>query len=274
MQKLRLITRFLSWLWAAKTKYQVHSPFVYDFATEILEDKRQYYAFSYLEKLRSHFLKDKNSIQVKDYGAGSYSLTNKQRRISDIAKASLTSPFYCRILFKIVNQYQPKTILELGTSLGLTTLYLAHANPKASVFTFEGCPNLSQLARDNFERMKTGNIELITGEFGETLPLFLQNTDSLDLAFIDGNHRKAPTLQYFEWCLAKSNENTIFVFDDIYWSDEMVQAWKEIKRHPATRLSIDLFYMGVVFLRKEQKTPEHFKLSPTAWKPWVMGFFK
>ncbi len=272
VKRLSLLWRYIKWFWQAKTKYQIHSPFVFTFIKDILEDKRTYYAFKYIEKLRKLVLSDARKVQVNDFGAGSYIEKQKERKVSGIAKTSLTSPLFCRMLFKMVNSYQSRNILEMGTSLGISTLYLAHAGKKGQVNTMEGCPNITNLAQENFDRLETTNIKVITGEFDKTLPSFLDKTEPLDFVFIDGNHRYEPTIRYYEWCLKKSHENTIFVFDDIYWSDEMVQAWEAIKEHPSSLLTIDLFFMGIVFLRKEQKIKEHFKLVPASWKPWVLGF--
>lgn len=274
MQRLKLLLRFLGWFWKAKTKYQVHSPFVFEFINEILEDKRQYYAFGYIEKLRKLMLHDHRTITVNDFGAGSHIEKQKQRKISAIAKTSLTSKKYCQVLFKMVNFYQSMQIVEMGTSLGISALYLAHANKKAQVHTFEGCPIIAGIAAQNFKQLKTQNIKILSGEFGTTLPSFLRQAPSLDFIFIDGNHRYQPTLDYYESFLKKSHNDTVFIFDDIYWSDEMVAAWEAIKRHDSTRISIDLFFMGIVFIRSEQGKKEHFKLVPHGWKPWILGFLK
>lgn len=274
MQQLKILLRFIKFYWQSTTLYRVHSPFVYDFTENILDDERNYYAFQPIEILRKKMLKDYSNIQVTDYGAGSKIDGKKTRTIKSITKYSATWPFFCQVLFKVINHYKPQTALELGTSLGVSSLYQAAAMPKKGTFmTLEGCPNISKFATTNFQRLEVKNINLLTGRFEKTLPTALKQLKRLDYVFIDGNHKKEPTLAYFNQCLEYAHEDSIFVMDDIYWSAEMIEAWEAIKQHPKVKITIDLFFCGVVFFRKEQKIKEHFKLVPATWKPWVMGFF-
>lgn len=162
----------------------------------------------------------------------------------------------------------------MGTSLGISTLYQAKADGRARVITLEGCPEIAAVAQENFKRLKANNIELMTGNFSTTLPQALRKMQRIDYVFFDGNHRKTATLNYFHEALKYAHEGSVFVFDDIYWSQEMMEAWEEIKAHPQVTLTIDIFYMGIVFFRKEQVTKEHFSLIDSWKKPWSMGFFK
>jgi predicted O-methyltransferase YrrM len=164
------------------------------------------------------------------------------------------------LLFRLVNFQQSATVLEIGTSFGLTTAYLAAANQQARVITLEGCPATAQIAQGNFKQLKLKNISLITGNFEETLPALLSTTDQLDFVFFDGNHQYEPTLRYFEWCLAKRTAESIFVLDDIYWSKEMTRAWRAICARPEVMISIDLFYFGLVFFRDKQPK-QHFTIK-------------
>jgi predicted O-methyltransferase YrrM len=158
-----------------------------------------------------------------------------------------------QLLFRLVNHFQPATTLELGTSLGLTTAYLAAANSRQQVITFEGCPNTAAVARETFEKLELKNVRLVEGNLDQTLPATLAGlTKPVDFVFFDGNHRYEPTLRYFEQCLAKAHENSVFVLDDIHWSAEMEQAWEAIKAHSAVTVTVDLFYVGLVFFRKTQ----------------------
>lgn len=274
MQQLKILLRFFKFYWQATTLYRVHSPFVFDFTEHILDDERQYYAFQPIEILRKKMLQDNRTIEVTDYGAGSKIDNKKTRTIKSITKYSATWPFFCQILFKTIHHYKPKKVLELGTSLGISSLYQAAALGKKEMFvTLEGCPNIANFAQTNFQRLKMDNIQLITGQFEKTLPLTLRALGRLDYVFIDGNHKKEPTLDYFNQCLEYAHEDSVFVIDDIYWSKDMLAAWQEIQQHPKVTITIDLFFCGLVFFKKEKKRKEHFKLVPATWKPWVMGFF-
>jgi predicted O-methyltransferase YrrM len=194
---------------------------------------------------------------VTDLGAGSRVDKSNERSIRQIAKNASKSKKIGRLLFRLSRHVQPNNILELGTSLGLSSLYLAYGSPSSNIITIEGCPNISKIAADNFQKASMYKIQLETGNFDDKLPEILEKINSLDLAFIDGNHQQEPTIKYFEQCLLKSNPDSILIFDDIHWSDGMEKAWEYIINHPSVTLSVDIFHMGIVFLRKEL-TKQHF----------------
>jgi len=250
------------WLTSSNGKgHGVHSPFVYDFITNVLNDKREFDCFRYIESLREELKNNNNEISVPDFGAGSRKQLNNKRRISAIAKSSLKPKKYSQLLFRIVHYYKPLSIVEIGTSLGITTSYLSSANPNAKVITMEGAPEVAAIAKNNFQTLVLSNIKVKEGNFDVTLPLTINNElSTLDLAFIDGNHRKEPTLNYFYQLLSKSTQSGIFIFDDIHWSEEMEDAWNVIKQHPSVTLTLDLFFIGIVFFRTEQKIKEHFTI--------------
>ena len=235
-----------------------HSPFVFSFIINVLNDKRDFYFYEAIENLRNDLKANATVIEVEDYGAGSGISKTKNRTVKEIAKSALKPKKFGQLMFRIVDYYAPKTIIELGTSLGITSAYLASASSAASVTTMEGAPVIAQLAQKNFEQLGLKNINLILGNFDKTLPLTLNKLSPIDLAFIDGNHRKEPTLRYFEQLLQHSHDHTILIFDDIHWSNEMEAAWETIKAHERVMLSIDLFFIGIVFFRKDFKVKQHF----------------
>lgn len=259
MSKLKFIGKYIKHRISAKNRHGLHSPFAFDLYKEVISDKRNYYAFEDIESIRAKLLLSKQKIPIKDHGAGSRVNSSSKRSISDIAKNSLSGKKEGQMLFKLVNSMQPKRILELGTSLGITTMYLASPQSKSKVITIEGCPNTAKVARINFDKLGYENIELIRDTFDNALPKVLQKGFIPDLVYIDGNHKKEATLNYFNQLIKKLPENAIMVFDDIYWSTDMEEAWEEIKAHPVVNITFDLFFLGIVFLRKEQ-AEEHFKL--------------
>lgn len=238
----------------------VHSPFVFDFIIHVLNDKKQYDCYRSVEPLRKALLQDNGIIEVEDMGAGSTVIKNNTRVISKIAASSLKPRKYAQLLFRIVKYYQPKTIVELGTSFGITTSYLASGSKDAVVYTLEGSGSIASMAAQQFEKQGLPNIRLIRGNFDQTLPGLLSSLQQTDLAFIDGNHRKKPTLEYFEQFLAASTPKSILILDDIHWSADMEEAWKEIQCHPAVTLTIDLFFIGLVFVNPDFKMKQHFKI--------------
>lgn len=272
MQRIQLFLRFLKFYFRAKTRFNVHSPFVFEFTESVLEDDRWYYVFSEVEALRDFLLSDKTKITVTDFGAGSQVTPSKERSLAGLAKYSAKLPLACQYLFKIVDKYKPGTMLELGTSLAISTAYQAAGSLNGRFITIEGCANVAMYAKKNLELLKVKNVEQLLGQFDEKLPEALKSLGKLDYLFVDGNHRKAPTLNYFEQCLKYAHEGSVFIFDDIHWSEEMEAAWGTIQQHPKVKVSVDLFFFGVVFFRKENQVKEHFTLVPWIWKPWRIGF--
>lgn len=249
----QLAFRYLRyWLRASNGKgHGTHSPFIYAFITRVLNDKKQYGDYNRVEGLRKELCHDKRSIQVEDFGAGSVYKQAQERKVSSIARHAAKPRKYGQLLYRVVRYYKPAVILELGTSLGITTSYLALGNPAAKLITLEGSREIAGLARQHFSRPGLGHIELAEGNFDSLLPSLLESTAAVDLAFVDGNHRMEPTLRYFEALLPHATNESIFIFDDIHWSPEMENAWAVIKAHPAVRCSIDLFFIGIVVFRRE-----------------------
>ncbi|MFZ6024939.1 MAG: O-methyltransferase [Bacteroidota bacterium] len=235
----------------------IHSPFVFDFVQHVLNDDRQFYAYRQIENLRQLLLNDQRILEVEDFGAGSKIHTSPYRKIATIANTSLEPAKFGQLLFRMVNRYSPSDILELGTSFGITTCYLAMADSNASVTTMEGSSAIANIARGNFQKLGIRNCRLMEGNFDDTLPQWLKEGRKIDMAFIDGNHRYEPTVKYFKQLLNYTNENSILIFDDIHWSKEMEKAWKEIQEDDAVTLSIDLFFIGIIFFRKEFSTKQH-----------------
>lgn len=263
--------RFLAYYRRAVTRFDVHSPFVADFIEEVLENRGAYYAFGEIARLRRRLRRDTRRIVVTDFGAGSQVTSARERRLADIARFSGIHPLAGRWLFHLVRRYRPATTLELGTSLGISTLYISAAG--SQVWTLEGCPATARLAAGHFAETGRRNIHLITGPFDAALPQALASLSQIDLLFLDGNHRREPTQMYFQQCLAYAHPGSIFVLADIHWSKEMEEAWETVRRHPRVRRSIDLFHLGLLFFGPDQRPAEHYTLIRARWKPWRIGLW-
>ncbi|HMK20602.1 MAG TPA: class I SAM-dependent methyltransferase [Chitinophagaceae bacterium] len=257
---LQLASKYFKyWITASNSKgHGMHSPFVFEFITKILNDKKVYPEYEKVEGLRNQLLNDNTVLEVEDFGAGSVIDKKSKRSISSIAKNAAKPKKFGQLLFRMIKHYQPATILELGTSLGITTSYLLLAKPDGRLITMEGSKEISQVAKQNFQSLELKNIEFVEGNFDNTLSYVIRGLSTVDFAFIDGNHRKEPTETYFKELLAKTNNDSILVFDDIHWSSEMEAAWETIKKDAAVTCSIDLFFIGIVFFRKEFKEKQDF----------------
>ncbi|OMQ12047.1 O-methyltransferase [[Flexibacter] sp. ATCC 35103] len=255
------IKSYLKFLWDSKNEHGVHSPFVFNLLTKCFYDKKSKPEYSILRNYRKSLLNNKNFIEVTDFGAGSKVFKSNRRQISKIASTAGISPKRAELLFRVTNYFQPKNILEIGTSLGLATSALALGNTSAKVITLEGCPQTANVAKNQLNKFDYNNVDPVITEFEsylEDLQLKLKTeTENFDLIYFDGNHSKKATLAYFELLLQTITNDSVWIFDDIHWSPEMEEAWKIIKDHPKVTVTIDTFQWGFVFFRYEQEK-EHF----------------
>jgi predicted O-methyltransferase YrrM len=251
------ISKYLKFLLKSTNQHGVHSPFVYDLATKCFYDKTNYEAYKAILNFKSLLLKNKSTILVTDLGAGSMVMKTENRLISNMAKNAGTTVKRAKLLYRVTQFFKPETVLELGTSLGIATHAISLGNPNSHITTIEGCSNISKFAKDNFEKQHLKNITSLNGDFKTEIEKL--NSKKFDLIFFDGNHQKEATLHYFETLLKTAHNDSVFIFDDIYWSKGMTEAWETIKEHPKVTATIDTFFWGFVFFRSEQ-AKEHFTI--------------
>jgi len=242
----------------AKTRHGIHSPFVYRLADEVIYDYTPRKVFVEIEQKRKTLYSNNSIINITDLGAGSAINKNNKKKVSDVAKNSLKKPKLAQLLYRLVENQGPQNIVELGTCLGITSLYLQNAAPKAKFFTLEGCIEIAEIAQNIFTEGGQKNIELVLGNFDQKLPIIINQLQNIDVVFVDGNHQKQATINYFEWFLPKVHDGSLLIFDDIYWSQGMKEAWQHIKKHPKVTVTIDLFWIGLVFFRKGQVKEDFF----------------
>ncbi|MDT8412384.1 MAG: class I SAM-dependent methyltransferase [Vicingaceae bacterium] len=251
MNKLKLLFNYLGFLLKSKNEHGIQSPFVFELYTQIIKDDQKYYCFDDIESIRAMLLLSKQKINVTDLGAGSKVHSSTERRIANITKFSSKPPKYGQLLFRLANRFKPSSIIEIGTSVGISTMYLAAHNSKCTVHTIEGCPNITKIAKVNFKKIGYNNIKIYNDSFENALPTIISQHETLDFVYFDGNHTKAATLSYFNKCVEKASVKSVFIFDDIYWSDEMKAAWEEIKKHPKVTTTIDVFVFGMVLFNTD-----------------------
>ncbi|TLV02615.1 O-methyltransferase [Dyadobacter luticola] len=249
-----MIAAYIKYLLRSGNEHSIHSPFLFELYNNVISVKSgQNPDYETIKKLRKELLRSNEEIEILDLGAGSRVNKSNLRKIRTIAKNAEKPEKFGKLFYRLIQRFQPKTILELGTSLGLTTLYLSKANPEAEIITLEGCPQTAAKAGKHFAAQRAKNIHIEVGNIDTTLPEVVQSLiGSIDFAYFDANHRYEPTVRYFETCLPHIQNDSVFIFDDIYWSDEMTEAWKYIKAHPKVTLTVDLFWVGLVFFRTEQ----------------------
>lgn len=248
---------YLKFLWSSKNEHGVHSPFVFDLVTKCFYNKKKYAEYSILKRYRNSLLENKNHIEVIDFGAGSKVFKSNKRQISKIAQTAGISRKRAELLFRITNYFKPSCILELGTSLGLATSALSLGNPKGKIISLEGCLETLNECQLQFQKFKFNTIECVNTKFDDYLCNCQLKTENWQLIYFDGNHSKQATLNYFELLLPTITNESVWIFDDIHWSEQMNEAWEIIKIHPKVKVTIDTFQWGFVFFRNEQ-VKEHF----------------
>lgn len=257
--KFRLAADYLHFRLHANSRFTIHSPFLFELVNDIFRDKRHFYAFEEIENIRKKLLADKSVIEGNDLGERSKTLWKPQRQLSDVVKTASLPAQYGRLLFRTVDYLRPANILEIGTSAGISTLYLASAASSVPFITLEGSLFLSKIAREQIAAMKLNNVTVITGIFNDTLKAALQQLGKVGFVFIDGDHRKSSLLNYVQQCLPHIYDESVMVIDDIYWSGDMKEAWAEIISMPQVTMSIDLFRLGILFFREGIKK-QHLKV--------------
>ena len=251
------IIAYIYFLLKSTNEHGVHSPFVYNFITKCLYDKKKYNNYDDLKAYRSQLLNSKESLKITDFGAGSKRMSNRKRRVSKMVKISSSSFKDTQLLFRISQYFKFKNTLELGTSLGVGTQALALGHSKNKITTVEGCHNTFQFSEKNLKVLHLSNTICINSDFRSAISQLHQ--ESFDCIYFDGHHNKEATLAYFNLLISKAHNNSVFIFDDIYWSRDMTQAWETILKDPRVIVSIDCFILGFIFFRKEQPK-QHFRI--------------
>lgn len=231
--------------------HSIHPPFAFDLVRHYFFEKHPYYHFDAIDSVRQSLLTNKQTLEIKDFGAGSKVFKSNKRKISEIAKYNTTPKRQGELISRLVSYLKPKNIIELGTSLGIGTLYLAMPNSKTKVHTIEGCKNIAEQAQNTFDKSNIENIEQHIGTFETELPKALQQMETVDMVYFDGHHGYDATMNYFNMCHPKASSSAIFIFDDINWSKEMSDAWTKIIEHPSVSISFDLFRFGIVILNMD-----------------------
>ena len=240
---------FTSW---NTTGEGIHSPYLFELVRFVLRDRNSYYCFADIERRREMLLACEDALDVVDFGSqGSPKGKLVQRRVCDIAKNHLEHAQVGQVLFRLVNwigehEKRPLEVLELGTSLGVTTAYLAAANSRNRVTTMEGSSEVLKVAQGVWRALKLENIKWVEGNIDDTL--FIYAREKLDVAYVDANHTYEATMRYVHYLLPRLHEKGVVVLDDIHYSEEMERAWRALKNDERVTTSMDLYHVGLLFV--------------------------
>ena len=274
MDYIQRLNSLFSYYRSALTSYSIHSPFAYDFIESVLLDKKTDFSFDEIENVRKTLLKDHTALKRTDLGAGSSGKSQKSSSVSEIARKSLSPPKTGRMYYKMVKHYGYKSILELGTSLGISCLYLASACPEGKVVTIEGDPLVHKIAVDTGKEIGLNNINWLEGEFDSHLSDLPSLGAPFDLVLMDGNHSYEPTISYFEKLWPQMQSGGAIIVDDIHWSVGMTAAWNEIKENFESAFFFETWRFGIAFKSVAPANGPNIKWIPGYLKPWSAGFFK
>lgn len=245
MNRLHQIRAYITYWLDEIDERSLHSPFYFDLYNDVIKKNHSRPEYNAIENLRNKLLESKDEIDVLDLGSGAV-LPSGKRSVSAMAKTSLSPRKYSQLYAALIRRFGCRQIIELGTSLGINSLYLAAAHG-TTVTTFEGSPAIASYAQSTFEFAGCNNVRLIEGDINSTLPKFLASSPKVDFAFMDANHRFEPTLRYFNMLLPRIHHQSLVLIDDIHHNWEMEQAWTELKKYPTVYGSIDLFKVGILF---------------------------
>jgi len=123
------IIHYIKFLFKSTNQHGVHSPFVYNLVTKCFYDKTTFDAYNNILNYKKALLKNHTKIQVTDLGAGSQTMKHQVRRISEMAKNAGATNKSAKLLYRLSNYFKFETILELGTSLGVSAYALSLGNP-------------------------------------------------------------------------------------------------------------------------------------------------
>jgi len=232
----------------------IHSPRLFYLVRHLFYETAQLYSWQQIEQRREAMLRAPKLVHVVDYGTGK----DRDELVMHIAKRCLMGRKEVQLLSRLLHymsgdeyvsgRKRGLNVVELGTSLGITTAYLAMADGRNSVVSFEGCEQLAQMAALNWEKLKVSSIRTVIGNLDDTLYIYAREMrDPIDLVLMDANHTGAATLRYFECLWPHMDADGVLVLDDIRYSRDMYEAWQQIASHPAVSASMDLGKMGLVF---------------------------
>ena len=230
----------------------IHSPYLFHIVRFVMRDENTFYCFADIERRRELLLSCEDMLEVVDFGSqGSPDGKHARRRVCDIAAYEVERPKVGQLLFRLVHymgqhEKRPLEILELGTSLGITTSYLAAANSQNRVLTLEGSEAVLQVAQGVWRALRLENIEWQQGNIDNTLNIYAR--EALDLAYVDANHTYEATMRYVRFLLPRMTEKGIIAIDDIHYSEQMERAWEELKADPRVTTSMDLYHVGLLFV--------------------------
>ena len=228
--------------------FGVHSPFVFNLITKVIEERCGYYSFNEIELLRKQLLFRNEYITYPDRrNKGKM----RRRRIGEIVKREAIRPKHGALLFRLANYFKSKHILQLGPTMGLSTLYLTSYATDVRCIALESVPEFAAIAEQDYQKGARNPIDLRVGSYRQLLPKALEEMEQLDFVFFNTLYEPEDNLWLFNECIKHVHDGTLFVFEGIKENRKMRQLWHDVCLHPDVTVTLDLYSLGIIVFHKK-----------------------
>ncbi len=250
------IVSFFCFILKSKNEHGVHSPFIFDLITTCFYVKKNNHDLTILSNYKEDLSKNSSLQEIYDFNFLSNILLSEKKKKEKIIKDFGVSNKRTRLLINLIQYLKPRSILEIGTSVGINTVTLASALENFKIITVEENEQSTNISRELFKKYNLKQIELLSGKLDDVLPdVFKKNT--FDFICFKNHGLTKKVLKYFEASVSSIHNNSVCLFKNIHIDKESDQVWEQIKKHEKVTVTIDTFKWGLVFFRKEQEK-EHF----------------
>ncbi|MDR0542638.1 MAG: hypothetical protein LBH19_10595 [Dysgonamonadaceae bacterium] len=217
--------------------FGVHSPFVYNLITKVIEEKSAYYALEEIENFRRQLLKDND--------------------LSLITARETQSAAYGALLFRMVNFFKCRNVIEIGSSTGVMGLYLAMASrTRCQCRLLDERQGLAQCIRQFARTHHLSKLQYMEGDYRENIPSLYAELSGADLLFINQLPETMTGSGLMDLCRPLIGRQSILILDGINRSKEMHKIWESLKRDPQSRVMVDLYALGIAFFN--DKLPKRY----------------
>lgn len=209
------------WNWCRRFRkrcgYGVHSPSDFFLITFVIYEKLPFYAYSQLHHLRrlvAHLHGHREKVD--------------------------------KLFFRLVNYLRPETVIEFGTGSGMTTRYMCEANSNMSIYTLSDDEFDSQVERLFITKK---NIHHITGVSRDEIKEILKSHKPPTLFHIAhiGEYREV-----YEEIIDYISDEDCLIISYPYSDEEKKSWWKSVVDDKRTRVTFDLYDIGIVFFDKKR----------------------
>lgn len=256
----RFFADYLTHRLVAKTRHGTHSPFVYKLTDEVIYDFSAKKIDDSVEQQRKKLFDDDSSLILTENNECLGQLKLQQTTVKRLAKKLTNKKEVDRLIYRLVANRQPAVSLQIGTGLGVSAAYFSMANSRNPVKIIECEPEFSTVAQRIFSNLGIDNVELRTGNLQQLLHHTLLNSTKLDIVYFNKFKDGETLFNLFGLCLAKADENSMFIIKGIYSDPSTKTMWAKIKELPEVTVTVDLFWIGLVYFKKDQ-AEEHFKIK-------------